>query len=70
MARDVLHDRDGAFTDQRDRHRMGQHAVARDCSGRRMKPVPGRADEALLNVKQTGWMVEEDRWQRRISAGA
>jgi ATP-dependent DNA ligase len=23
-----------------------------------------------LKVKQTGWTVEEDRWQRRISAGA
>ena len=23
-----------------------------------------------LKVKQKGWTVEEDRWQRRISAGA
>jgi hypothetical protein len=30
----------------------------------------GRADEALLNVKKRGWTVEEDRWQRRISADA
>jgi len=25
----LLHDRDGAFGDERDRHRMGAHAVAR-----------------------------------------
>jgi hypothetical protein len=29
LAGDVLHDRDGALADQRDRHRMGAHAVAR-----------------------------------------
>jgi len=23
-----------------------------------------------LKVKQRGWTIEEDRWQRRISAGA
>jgi hypothetical protein len=33
LARDVLHDRDGALADERDRHRMGAHAVARDAAG-------------------------------------
>ena len=32
-ARDVLHDWDGALADQRDRHRVGAHAVARDTAG-------------------------------------
>jgi hypothetical protein len=30
---DLLHDRDGALADERDRHRMGAHAVARDAAG-------------------------------------
>jgi hypothetical protein len=33
MARDLLHDRDGALADERDGHRMGAHAVARDAAG-------------------------------------
>ncbi len=33
MARDVLHDRDGGLADERDRHRVGAHAVARDAAG-------------------------------------
>ena len=33
LARDVLHDRDGALTHERDRHRVGAHAVARDAAG-------------------------------------
>ena len=28
------------------------------------------ATRRWLKVKQNGWTVEEDRWQRRISAGA
>jgi hypothetical protein len=28
LARDVLHDRDGALADERDRHRIGADAVA------------------------------------------
>jgi hypothetical protein len=32
-ARDLLHDGDGALTDERDGHRMGAHAVARDAAG-------------------------------------
>ena len=32
-ARDVLHNGDGALADERDRHRMGAHAVARDAAG-------------------------------------
>jgi hypothetical protein len=31
--RHVLHDRDGALADERDGHRMGAHAVARDAAG-------------------------------------
>ena len=33
LAGDLLHARDGAFTDERDAHRMGAHAVARDAAG-------------------------------------
>ena len=33
LARDLLHDRDGALADERDRHRVGAHAVARDTAG-------------------------------------
>jgi len=33
LAGDVLHDRDGAFADERDGHRVGADAVARDAAG-------------------------------------
>jgi len=33
LARDVLHDRDGALTRERDGHRVGAHALARDATG-------------------------------------
>jgi len=33
LARDLLHDRDGALADERDGHRVGPHAVARDAAG-------------------------------------
>jgi hypothetical protein len=33
LARDLLHERDGALAHERDRHRMGAHAVARDAAG-------------------------------------
>jgi hypothetical protein len=33
LARDVLHDRDGALANERDGHGMGAHAVARDAAG-------------------------------------
>ena len=32
LARDLLHDRDGALADERDRHRVGAHAVAADAA--------------------------------------
>ena len=32
-SRDVLHDWDGTQPDERDRHRMGAHALARDAAG-------------------------------------
>jgi hypothetical protein len=33
LARDVLYDGDGTLAHERDRHRMGAHAVARDSAG-------------------------------------
>jgi hypothetical protein len=33
LARDVLHDRDGALAYERDRHRVGTDALARDAAG-------------------------------------
>ena len=33
LARDVLHDGDGALADERDRHRLGANALARDAAG-------------------------------------
>jgi hypothetical protein len=33
LAGDLLHDRDGALADERDRHRVGAHALARDAAG-------------------------------------
>jgi hypothetical protein len=33
MAGDVLLDRDGALADERDGHRVGAHALARDAAG-------------------------------------
>jgi hypothetical protein len=33
LARDVLHDRDGALADERDWHRVGADALARDAAG-------------------------------------
>jgi hypothetical protein len=40
-ARDVLHDRDGALADERDRHRMGAHAVACGAAGGVGESQPG-----------------------------
>jgi hypothetical protein len=39
LARDVLHDRDGALADERDRNRMGADARARDAAGGVMRGV-------------------------------
>ena len=33
LASDLLHDGHGALRDERDRHRLGAHAVARDAAG-------------------------------------
>ena len=33
LASDLLHDRDGALADERDGHRVGTDAVARDAAG-------------------------------------
>jgi hypothetical protein len=43
-ARDVLHDVDGTFADERDRHGMGAHGVARR---------PGTAWDALNKAKES-----------------
>jgi len=43
LARDLLHDGHGALADERDRHWMGAHAVARDAAG-----GVGGAQEAVL----------------------
>jgi len=42
LARDLLHDRHGELTDERDRHRVGANALARHAAG---------AVEALDNAK-------------------
>src|SRR3989441_8533512 len=34
LARDLLHDWNGALAHERDRHRMGAYAVSRDAAGR------------------------------------
>ena len=36
--RDVLSDRQGALADERNRHRVGAHAVARDAAGGKVQP--------------------------------
>jgi hypothetical protein len=37
LARDLLHDRHGALAHERDRHRVGAHALAGDAAGGRLK---------------------------------
>ena len=48
--------------------------IARDYEGLVAKEEAGLYESGptrrWLKVKQKGWTVEEDRWQRRISAGA
>ena len=71
LARDVLHDRDGTLADERDRHRLGAHAVARDatvawetcvrvlvscrCKGRPMQSKPGLS--SALHSKCSHYLV-------------
>ena len=43
--------------------------VAHDYEGL-VASVRGGGDAAVAEVKQRAWTVDEDRWQRRISAGA
>ena len=43
LARDLRHDRDGTLADERDGHRVGADAVARDAAG-----GVGGAEEALI----------------------
>ena len=44
LARDLLHDRDGALTHERDGHGVGTHALARDAAGR----VEGAEEERSM----------------------
>jgi hypothetical protein len=53
LARDVLHDRNGALADQRDRHRMGAHAVACDAAGR--VGSPQQSQRRALNRWRRLW---------------
>ena len=56
MARDVLHDGHGALADERDRHRVGAHAVARDAAG----GVESFEDAGLGSVGRTPLVVPQD----------
>jgi hypothetical protein len=47
----LLHDRNGALPDERDKHRMGAHAVARDATGG--VEALRKANETIMN-SQTG----------------
>ena len=48
MARDLLHDWDGTLADERDGHRMGAHAVARDAAGGVGGAEEGGSDLSVL----------------------
>src|SRR4030095_13770212 len=56
LARDVLHDRNGALTHERDRHRLGTRAVARDTAPNPIATEPLR----LLRRK----LKDRRRWAR------
>ena len=49
MARDLLHERDGAFAHERDRHRVGAHAVARDAA-RSVGSLEDRVGQARMTL--------------------
>jgi hypothetical protein len=55
LARDVLRDRGGALADERDGHRMGAHALARDAAG-----GVGGVEEARGRERVGGARVEAD----------
>jgi hypothetical protein len=57
LARDLLHDRDGAFTDERDRHRMGAHAVARDAAGGVGGAEEGRGGQLMMRLGRASLLV-------------
>ena len=48
--RDLLHERDGTFADERDRHRMGAHALARDATGGVGGAEEGRRTKPAVSV--------------------
>src|SRR4030095_4718261 len=66
LARDVLRDRDGALTDERDGHRMGAHAVARDAAGGvgRARNSEGRRQGVWSSIRPERRVL----WQRKRSA--
>ena len=48
MARDVLHDWDGALRYQCDRHRVGAHAVARGPGGDSVAQIYGQRSDGVV----------------------
>src|SRR6516225_4023193 len=50
LARDLLHDGDGALADKRDRHRVGAHAVARDAAGGVEGAEEGRGGRPMIGT--------------------
>ena len=49
MARDVLHDRNGALAHERDGHRVGAHALARNAAGERRTNASGLLEHEHVN---------------------
>jgi hypothetical protein len=60
LARDVLHDREGTLADERNRHRVGAHALARDAAGG-VGGVEGPTKFRMLVVTP----VDDERRERR-----
>ena len=58
LARHVLHDRDGALAHERDRHRVGAHALARDTAG----------GMGGVEARQLGWLGRGLRVRRGSAA--
>jgi hypothetical protein len=52
--RDVLYDGDGALADERDGHRLGAHALARDAAGGVGGAVPEGGRRAMA-ARLNGW---------------
>ena len=53
-----LHDRHGALADQRDGHRMGAHAVARDAAGGvESTSARTRRDRSMTDLERLGLAI-------------